>query len=88
MREGIDLQSAIHTAREIDQQSKQAGFDQEALDQMARPGFANAKFEMDLEEGLDVVEEFYQEEGLHQPVIEMDALEIKRDLKRSVKIVN
>lgn len=55
--EGVDLQSAIHTAREIDQQSKQVGSNQEALDQMARQGFANAKFEMDIEEG-DVVEEF------------------------------
>jgi hypothetical protein len=63
LREGVDLQSAIHTAREIDQQSKQSGFNQEALDQMARQGFANAKFEMDIEEGLDVVEEFLRIEG-------------------------
>lgn len=63
LREGVDLQSAIHTAREIDQQSKQAGFNQEALDQMARQGFANAKFETDLEEGLDVAEEFYSDEN-------------------------
>ncbi|WP_314338485.1 hydrolase or metal-binding protein [Acinetobacter guillouiae] len=64
LKEGVDLQSAIHTAREIDQQSKQAGFNQEALDQMARQGFANAKFEMDTEEGLDLVEEFYTEENI------------------------
>ena len=58
LREGVNLQNAIHSAREIDQQSKQAGFNQEALDQIARQGFANAKFEMDVEEGLDIVEEF------------------------------
>lgn len=57
LREGMDLQSAIHTAREIDQQSKDVGFNQEALDQVARQGFANAQFELDIEEGLEVVEE-------------------------------
>ena len=63
LKEGVDLQSAIQTAREIDQQSKQAGFNQEALDQMARRGFANAKFEVNGEEGMDLVEEFYAEEN-------------------------
>lgn len=32
LREGVDLQFALHTAREIDQQGKQVGFNQEALD--------------------------------------------------------
>jgi hypothetical protein len=50
LREGVDLQSAIQTAKEIDQQGKQAGFDQAALDQIARQGFANAKFEVHAEE--------------------------------------
>lgn len=69
LRDGVDLQSAIHTAHEIDQQSKQVGFNQEAVDQMARQGFANAKFEMDIEGGLDVVEEFNQgEERLTDPI--------------------
>ena len=63
LREGIHLQDAIQTAKEIDQQSKAAGFNQSALDQMARQGFANAKFEVNVEEGLDVVEEFYFDEG-------------------------
>ena len=63
LREGVDLQSVIHTAREIDQQSRQAGFNQEALDQMARQGFANAKFEMDIEEGLGMLDEFYSEKN-------------------------
>ncbi len=62
LREGIHLQDAIQTAKEIDQQSKAAGFNQSALDQMARHGFANAQFEMNTEEGLDLVEEFYTEE--------------------------
>ncbi|MCZ3154017.1 MULTISPECIES: hydrolase or metal-binding protein [Acinetobacter] len=63
LREGVDLQSAIHTAREIDQQSKQSGFNQEALDQMARQCFANVQFEVNAEEGLDLVGEFYSDEN-------------------------
>ena len=88
LREGVVLQSAIHTAREIDQQSKQAGFNQEALDQMARQGFANAKFEMDLEEGLDVVEEFYQAEEQQQSVVQNESFNIQQGLKGSVTALN
>ncbi|MDT0198709.1 MULTISPECIES: hydrolase or metal-binding protein [Acinetobacter] len=88
LREGVDLQSAIHTAHEIDQQSKQAGFNQEALDQMARQGFANAKFEMDIEEGLDVVEEFYQTEEQQQSVVKNESFNIQQGLKGSVTALN
>lgn len=88
LREGVDLQSAIHTAHEIDQQSKQSGFNQEALDQMARQGFANAKFEMDLEEGLEVVEEFYQTEGQQQSVVQNESFNIQQGLKGSVTALN
>ena len=58
LREGVSLQQAIQTAKEIDQLGKQAGFDQAALDQTARQGFANAQFEVNSEEGLDLLEEF------------------------------
>ncbi|HGH3628540.1 TPA: hydrolase or metal-binding protein [Acinetobacter baumannii] len=63
LREGVSLQQAIQTAKEIDQQSKAMGFNQIALDQMARQCFANAQFEMNIEEGLDMVEEFYTDEN-------------------------
>ena len=62
LREGIHLQDAIQTAKEIDQQSKAAGFNQKGLDQIARQGFTNAQFEMNAEEGVDFVEEFYMDE--------------------------
>ncbi|MCL6245949.1 MULTISPECIES: hydrolase or metal-binding protein [Acinetobacter] len=76
LRDGINLQQAIHIAKEINQQSQQSGFNQNALDQVARQGFANAQFEMDNEEGLDLVEEFNSDtdetvsegEGQTQPV--------------------
>jgi hypothetical protein len=64
LREGVSLQEAIQKAKEIDQQAKAAGFNQLALDQMARQGFANARFEVNGEEGLDLVEEFYRDEVL------------------------
>jgi len=35
---------------------------QHALDQIARQGYGNARFEVNSEEGLDLVEEFYTEE--------------------------
>ena len=63
LRDGTHLQDAIQTALEMDQQIKQAGFNQEGLDQIARQGFANAQFEMNAEEGLDLVEEFYTNEN-------------------------
>jgi hypothetical protein len=62
LRDGGHLQEAIQTAKEIDQKSKLCGFNQAALDQMARQCFANAVFEMNVEEGLDLVEEFYTDE--------------------------
>jgi hypothetical protein len=45
----------------MDEQSKAAGFYQEALDHVARQGYGNASFEVG-EEGLDIVEEFYTDE--------------------------
>ncbi|PNN09706.1 hypothetical protein [Acinetobacter sp. FDAARGOS_131] len=63
LREGIHLQDALHTAKEIDQKSKLCGFNQAALDQTALQGYANAQFEMDGEEGLDLVDEFYSDEN-------------------------
>ena len=63
LMEGVSLQQAIQTAKEIDQQSKAMGFNQTALDQMARQCFAKARFEVNAEEGLDFVEEFYMDEN-------------------------
>lgn len=58
LRDGTSLQQAIQIAQDIDQQSKQAGFNQNALDATARLGFSNAQFEVNAEEGLDLVEDF------------------------------
>ncbi|WP_151768954.1 recombination directionality factor [Acinetobacter colistiniresistens] len=63
LRDGVNLQHAIQIAKDIDQQSKQSGFNQTALDQMALKGYSNARFEVNSEEGLDLVEEFYSDEN-------------------------
>ena len=63
LRDGVHLQEAIHTAKEIDQKSKLSGFNQAALDQTALQGFANAQFEVNNEEGLDLVQELYVDEN-------------------------
>ena len=71
MRDGTNLQQAIQIAQDIDQQSKQAGFNQNALDATARLGLSNAQFEVGGDEGLEIVEEFYVEkssEADQQPV--------------------
>lgn len=69
LRDNISLQEAITQAQKMDEQAKAAGFYQEALDHVARVGFAQgfAGFDMDLgnmqgEDNFDVIEEFYSEE--------------------------
>ncbi|MCO8055809.1 recombination directionality factor [Acinetobacter towneri] len=59
LRDGISLNDAITQAKQIDEQSKQAGFYQEAVDHIARRGLANAVFEINSEEDPDVIDEFY-----------------------------
>ena len=92
LREGVDLQTAIQTANEIDQQGKQAGFDQAALDQIARQGFANAKFEVHAEEGMELLEEFYPHSDSAVDTEHSAQLgyvqEIQQGLQQSVRAVN
>ena len=59
VRTGLSLEQAIVEARVKDEQRREGGFDQVALDEAARQGFANGAFE-ELEEDVPaVVEEFY-----------------------------
>ncbi|MFY5899623.1 UNVERIFIED_CONTAM: hydrolase or metal-binding protein [Acinetobacter pittii] len=92
LRDGTSLQDAITTAKEIDEQSKQAGFYQEELDQVARQGYANAKFEMENEEGLDVVDEFYssdeQSNEVQADILYSNVASLQKGLEQSVRAVN
>lgn len=92
LRDGVNLQEAITSAKQIDEQSKAAGFYQEAIDHVARQGYGNASFEIGGEEGLDIVEEFYSEEG-QQPSTETESLRqdivsLQNGLAKSVRAVN
>ena len=82
LRDGIHLQEAIQTAKEIDQKSKLCGFNQAALDQMARQGYGNARFEVNAEEELDLVEEFYNDKGFESESVQT---EIKNKSKSELK---
>ena len=103
LREGVHLQEAIQTAKEIDQKSKLCGFNQHALDQAALQGYGNSQFEVNAEEGLDLVEEFYTEESSEaekqlidskaktKPKLNRDdgfVQDIQQGLQDSVRVVN
>ena len=88
LREGISLNEAIMQAKQMDEQSKQAGFYQEALDFTARKGFGNGRMDVDMEEGLDVVEEFYRPVEGQQIEETQPEFNIQQGLKGSVTALN
>lgn len=59
--QGLKLEEAIRQAQQLDEQRREAGFDQDALDKAARLGFANGMFEESEEDVPAIVEEFYPE---------------------------
>lgn len=88
LREGISLNEAIIQAKQIDEQSKQAGFYQEALDFTARKGFGNGRMDVDMEEGSEVVEEFDQHIENQQIEETQTEFNIQQGLKGSVTALN
>ena len=91
LRESIHLQEAIQTAKEIDQKSKLCGFNQLALDQAALQGYANARFEVDGEEVIEIIDEFYTESSERQDRKQIHDLTqaqgIQEGLQQSVQAV-
>ena len=94
LRDGIGLNDAIIQAKQIDEQCKQAGFYQEALDFTARKGFGNGRMDVDMEEGLDMLEEYYHPEQEQNRAVEQQASpdgfvqDIQQGLQQSVRAVN
>lgn len=103
LRDGVNFQQAIQIATDIDQQSKTVGFNQNALDAIARLGLSNAQFEVGGDEVLEIVEEFYVErssEVEQQPINSRSKIkpklnqdngfvqDIKEVLQQSVSTVN
>ena len=62
VRSGLTLEQAIAEARQKDEQRRESGFEQEALDEAARKGFANGAFEDLAEDVPAVVEEFFPQD--------------------------
>ncbi len=91
LRDGIHLQEAIQIAKEIDQKSKLCGFNQVALDQVALQGYENAQFEVDREEGIEIIDEFYTESSERQDRKQVHDLtqvqDIQKGLQKSVQAV-
>lgn len=63
VREGMTLEASITEARATHERRKQAGHDQDALDEAAKAGFSNGAFEDSADEIPVVLEEFYSESG-------------------------
>lgn len=61
VRSGLTLKEAIAQAKELVAQRQAAGFDQQALDQAAKLGYANGSFEDSPEEAEVIAEEFFPE---------------------------
>jgi hypothetical protein len=61
IREGITVEQAITQARELHALRDSSGFNQVALDEAGRLGFANAAFEYNEDELPEIIEEFYPE---------------------------
>lgn len=69
LRGDQSLEQAIQDAQQLDAHRQAAGFDQAALDQAARLGFANGAFEDNEDDGREVVEEFFpRDEHTDTPV--------------------
>ena len=67
VRTGMTMKEAIASAQWETDERKATGFDQVALDEAARQGFADGAFEESEEDGAAVVEEFYPDEFEGEP---------------------
>ena len=59
VRNGLTLEDALLSARQLEETRQAAGFDQSALDHAARQGFNNGAFEDSEEDTGAIVEEFF-----------------------------
>lgn len=71
LQDNVSLKDAVENAQAIHAQQLQSGFNQQALEEVAKLGYANSAFEVDSDEGLAIVEEFYNadadSDGIVQP---------------------
>lgn len=62
LREGMGFEEALTQARQTFAQREAMAYNQQALDAVARAGFANGAFEDSPDEALEVIDEFYPAE--------------------------
>jgi len=72
-RDNFTLEQSIVEARNTDNQRKQNGYNQTALDQAAKLGFSNAAFEFNEDEIPALLEEFYATEETNDSVMQESA---------------
>lgn len=90
LQDGFSLKEAVENAQAIFKEQQRSGFNQQALEEVAKQGYANSAFEVDSDEGGEIVDEFYPVENLpiqaNQPVNE--SWSIEQGLRRSVSAVS
>lgn len=80
VRSGMTLEEAVASAIQTDGRRREAGMDQEGLDEAARRGFANGAFEDLAEDVPAVVEEFFPEASAPEPAA-TSVVRVGADLK-------
>lgn len=82
LQEGVSLKEAVENAQAIFQKQQKSGFDQQALEAIAKQGYANSDFEIQAEEGGKIVEEFYRSD---QPSVQMHSANEIRSLEKGLQ---
>jgi hypothetical protein len=82
---GVSLEQAVAQAAQEHERRKQLGFNQDALDQAAREGYAAGAFEESEEEGAAVVEEFYPDGVEEEPPATVAPKGIQAKLERRLQ---
>lgn len=87
VRTGLSVEEALTEAKRLDEARQMAGFNQAALDEVARQGLGNGAFEDSEDDGGVVVEEFFPETQ-EQTMAERSSTSRQADSKTPVKSLN
>ena len=89
LQENISLKEAVENAQAIFKDQQKSGFDQQALEDIAKQGYANSDFETQIEEGGEIVEEFYPVDysSAIQPPPISESWSLEKGLQQSVGVV-
>lgn len=98
LQDNVSLKDAVENAQAIHAQQLQSGFNQQALEEVAKLGYANSAFEVDSDEGLAIVEEFYNADADSDAIVQSVASDnnssdgqwqsLEDELRRSVRNVS